>query len=122
MNLSIAETSSISVGGTVAERIARNPQSSNQDQYREYRDLCENRLRRLERYKKAKSFCSLDSEDAMNYGNVSQEEKSSHSSSASTCSNSSTSDGTVSPRPSSTCHTVFESQVELLKQKMVSFL
>ncbi|KAE9554278.1 hypothetical protein FO519_002512 [Halicephalobus sp. NKZ332] len=120
VNLSIAETSSISIGGTVAERIAKNPHTSNQDQFREYRDLCEVRLRRLERYKKAKSFCSLDSDDVLHYSTVSQEEKSSHSSSASTCSTSS--DGTVSPRPSSNCHTVFESQVELLKRKMISMM
>uniref|UniRef100_A0AC34G4E9 Uncharacterized protein n=1 Tax=Panagrolaimus sp. ES5 TaxID=591445 RepID=A0AC34G4E9_9BILA len=123
--------------------------STNDDGYGEYRNLCELRIRRLERYKKAKSFCSLESDDAINYGNLTTASAISttalHSASTSTCSTvSSSSASSLSPaisnqqlsintRPISTSssassaaatgggQSMFESQVELLKQKMVSF-
>ena len=121
------------------------------DGFGEYRNLCEVRIRRLERYKKAKSFCSLDSDDSINYGNLSVPPSASsssgplHSSVSSTCStapsesstsssaSSSTSQSpshsthqinttTTTTRPASSHGSIFESQVELLKQKMVSQL
>uniref|UniRef100_A0AC35F9P0 Uncharacterized protein n=1 Tax=Panagrolaimus sp. PS1159 TaxID=55785 RepID=A0AC35F9P0_9BILA len=123
--------------------------AANDDGYGEYRNLCELRIRRLERYKKAKSFCSLDCGDSINYGNLATAAQSStstsniacansssplHSASTSTCSTISSSDSsplnstqnlTINTRAVSTStsenHSAFESQVELLKQKMVSF-
>jgi hypothetical protein len=125
--------------------------TANDDGYGEYRNLCELRIRRLERYKKAKSFCSLDCGDSINYGNLATAAQSStstsniacanpsplHSASTSTCSTLSSSDSSLSPtnstqnltintRPVSTSsaanHSAFESQVELLKQKMISLM
>lgn len=115
MTLSIAETSTISVGGTVSAKIAvRNSQrSENDNKLQDYRDLCEIRLQRLKKYKKAKSFCSLESDEVFHEASGSQEV----SSNSSICSTSSEDSTGINGQQN---QSLFESQVEMLKQKMVS--